>query len=129
MKTIIKTSIFLLINLFCLTSFSQNETKVTIAGNMGENLTMTREDLLKAGELTLETKELNCSISSFTFSYAENGLTKEIFVKGNKFSEIAIEAIKKTPIGVKVYFENIQLILADGKTKNIPSIIIKLVEK
>jgi hypothetical protein len=132
MKTIVKACLILLINIVYFQSFSQNEVKVTIAGNLGENVAMTKADLLKVGELTISpsaTIEANYAIHTFTFSFTENGLTKEIQNKGNRFNQIIIDAINNATPGSKFYFENIKVQLPDVTKKMMPAIVVKVTEK
>lgn len=132
MKTIVKTCLILLLNFVYFLSFSQNDVKVTIAGNLGENVAMKKADLLKIVELTISpsaTIEANYSIHTFTFSFTENGLTKEILNKGNRFNQMIIEAINNATPGSKFYFKNIKVQLPDVTTKIMPAIVVKITEE
>ncbi|NVO02752.1 MAG: gliding motility protein GldM [Bacteroidetes bacterium] len=66
------------------------------------------------------------SVTGFTFSYSENGLTKEVQCSGSNLSQQAIAGLGKVKPGQKVFFENIKAVGPDKTTRPLPSVILKL---
>jgi gliding motility-associated protein GldM len=94
---------------------------------------MTKEELLKAGELNVVLNlpfELKYIISSFIFSYnSGGGLMNDIAVNGNKFNQMVNNSINKLVVGQKIVFENIKAIGPDKVTRTLPPIIVTLIDK
>tara|TARA_B110000046_G_scaffold28052_1_gene28754 strand:+ start:49250 stop:50890 length:1641 start_codon:yes stop_codon:yes gene_type:complete len=67
-------------------------------------------------------------VSSFKFVYTQsNGLSKEIPVKGPRFSETVKKVLRKIKPGSRVTFEEIKVKMPDGEQRKLSSVVLKAV--
>ena len=100
-----------------------------VAGKQGGAIT---KSLLKAAPFVVA--ELNdflfegikYNVTSFTFSTVINGLIADSQCYGNRLNAKAIGLVDRTKRGQKIYFEDIKAKGPDGRTRNLPSVILKL---
>lgn len=106
--------------------------------NNSSNTFMSKEELLKNPELTVSLNlpfDLKFEVVTFTLTYAvdnANGTGKDLIqliAYGNKFTQGMIDAINKLPKDSKIYFEDIKVKGPDGEVRQLPAMVIKLMEK
>lgn len=66
------------------------------------------------------------NVTSFTFSTTINGLIADAPCYGNRLNAKAIGLLDRTQRGQKIYFDDIKAKGPDGRTRTLPSVILKL---
>ncbi|HNW70327.1 MAG TPA: GldM family protein [Bacteroidales bacterium] len=104
--------------------------------NNSSNTFLSKEELLKNPEITVSMNlpfDLKFEVVSFTFTYSVvRGTEKDLVslvANGNKFTQGMIDAINKLPKDSKIYFEDIKVKGPDGSVRQLPAMVIKLMEK
>ena len=71
--------------------------------------------------------EFNYKVSKFVVSTTYKGFEISEECRGNNFNDKVKDILKKAQRGNKVYFDNIKAIGSDGSTRNIGSVILKVI--
>lgn len=86
------------------------------------------DNLIRIGELSLNTKE--CSIVGFSFVFIDNGFVKELKSNSNKLTDEMMSALAdlkaKNVKMIKICFDNITIAIPPSRRSNIGALIYRV---